>query len=314
MIDNKLDLSIIIPGKNEEGNLDELFSRIDNAINELDIAAEAIFIDDGSTDNTWSKAKDCASRYNWIRLQRNRKNLGITRSLTIGHNLSKGKYLLLLPSDLESYPDEDIPKIYYKLIENEFDVVAGWRQGRQDGKNVASFIYNKFSNWLFNLDIHDKNWIKGYSRKVIKNLDLRSDWHRYIIMIFAHHGYKIGEVKTNWYPRKYGNSKFGYLRFPISIIDLLVLKFIFRFQEKPMMLFGGIGSFMILSGFSVILYWVIYFINNDIGFYIRPSIQVSLISIILGAFMFFTGFIAELIVGNRQAIDSIKREVKNSKK
>ena len=81
-----------------------------------------------------------------------------------------------------------------------------------------------------------------------------------------------------------------------------------------MMLFGGIGSFMILSGFSVILYWVIYFINNDIGFYIRPSIQVSLISIILGAFMFFTGFIAELIVGNRQAIDSIKREVKNSKK
>ena len=147
--------------------------------------------------------------------------------------------------------------------------MSGWRQDRRDGKNFASWIYNKIANWLFDIKVHDKNWIKGFKVEVIQGLLLRSDWHRYLLMIFAHKGYMITEVQTNWYPRKYGKSKFGFMRFPISIIDLLVLKFIMKYQEKPMMFFGSVGAAMIFCGSSVIIYWSIYFIiYNNLSLYI----------------------------------------------
>jgi len=307
-----INLTIIISAKDEAGNLAELFEKINLAFSELSIIGELIFIEDGSTDNTWETALNLKNKYSWLNLYKNRINLGQTRAFMKGFELAKGEYIIILPADLESDPSEDIPKLYYKLIEGN-DVVAGWRQDRGDGKNLASWVYNKVANWLFDIKVHDKNWIKGFKAEVIQDLLLRSDWHRYLIMIFAHKGYKIAEVQTNWYPRRYGKSKYGFMRFPIAIIDLMVLKFIMKYQEKPMMLFGSIGAIMILFGSSVIIYWSIYFIIYHVGFYLRPSIMLSLIIIILGVFFFFTGFLAELIIGNTQSIEDIRKKFYSEK-
>jgi len=303
-----INLTIIISAKDEAGNVAELFEKIDLAFSELSIIGELIFIEDGSSDNTWETALNLKNKYSWLNLSKNRKNLGITKSFMKGFELVRGEFIIILPADLESDPAEDIPKLYNKLLEGH-DVVAGWRQNRGDGKNLASWVYNKIANWLFGIDVHDKNWIKGFKAEVVRGLLLRSDWHRYLLMIFSHKGYKIAEVQTNWYPRKYGKSKYGFMRFPISIVDLLVLKFVMKYQEKPMMLFGSVGAIMILFGFSVIGYWSVYFIIHEIEFYLRPSIMLSLIIIILGVFFFFTGFLAELITGNQESINYIKRKL-----
>jgi len=127
-------------------------------------------------------------------------------------------------------------------MDEGYDVVAGWRQGRRERKVMASGIYNLVSRLLFDVQAHDMNWIKGFRREVVESLPpLRSDWHRFLLHIAAHQGYRIGEVRTNWYPRRSGRSKYGLGRIPISLLDVLVIRFLLTFSSAPMRFFGGLG-------------------------------------------------------------------------
>ena len=304
-------ISIFIPAYNEESNIALLTEKINKVIskdNSNDY--ELIIVDDGSDDKTLEELKIAEKKYKFVNIISHKKNLGLTETMKSGYAKCSGEYIIFLPADLESDPEEDIPKLIEKLEEG-FDLVAGWRQGRDDGKIIASKIYNIVSKLLFNVKIHDMNWIKIFKKEVLNDIELRSDWHRFIVMMAANKGYKIGEVKTNWYPRNSGKSKFGLMRFPKSIIDVLVVKFNMLFGSKPMQFFSMIGSLSMILGFSGLVFLAIYYLTTATQ--IRPLFTLFTMLIIAGLQLFVTGFLAELVVSQRSEIENLRKDIKDLK-
>lgn len=305
---DSLAISVFIPARNEAGNIAPLFNKIARAFESMRVSGEIIFVDDGSTDKTWDEATNAAARYPFARLFRHRKSLGLTEAMRTGFPHCRGDAVVFLPSDLESDPEEDIPRLVGKLNEG-YDVVAGWRQGRRDGKVFASAIANVVSQKLFGIKVHDMNWIKAFRREVVENLHLRSDWHRYILILAAAQGYRIGEVQVNYYPRQKGKSHYGFGRIPISFLDVLVVRFLLTFSRKPMLFFGGIGlglGAISITTFAVLA--VMYLI--DLG-QRRPVFDFAGVLLIAGVLFFVVGFLAELIVNQNERIDDLERRLRN---
>jgi glycosyltransferase involved in cell wall biosynthesis len=304
-------VSLFIPAYNEGKNVEEIFEkikRISALDNEHDY--ELVIVDDGSVDDTAEKIRTGTKKYPFIKPFFHRKNSGLTETMRTGFPNCRGEYVLFLPGDLESDPEEDIPLLLNKLKEG-YDLVTGWRQGRNDGKMLASKVYNVVSSRLFDVHVHDMNWIKGFRRCVIDDLELRSDWHRFIVMMAADKGYKITEVKTNWHPRKYGKSKFGLMRFPVSMVDVLVVKFNMVFGSKPMQFFSLLGALVAVLGLSGLIFLAVYYFMTLTQ--IRPLFTLFTTMIIAGLQLFVTGFIAELVVTLRSDIDSLKRKMDKKK-
>ena len=238
-------VSVFVPAYNEVENVEPLLERIEQGLASRGVRGEVVFVDDGSTDGTAEAAEALRVRFPWLRVFRHRRNQGLTEAMRTGFRAVRGDWVLFLPADLECHPDEDIPKLLDKLNEG-YDVVAGWRRGRRGGKVFASSVYNAISRWLFNLDVHDMNWIKGFRREVLDALPpLRSDWHRFVLMLAASQGWRVGEVPTQWYPRQSGQSHYGFSRIPVSFLDVLVVKFLLTFQRHPMRFFGGLGAILV---------------------------------------------------------------------
>jgi glycosyltransferase involved in cell wall biosynthesis len=298
-------ISVFIPARDEAGNVAPLMDKIARVFRACQPDGEVVFVDDGSTDATWAEATAAAERYPFLRLFRHRKSLGLTEAMRTGFRHARGDVVLFLPGDLESDPEEDIPKLLNKLNEG-YDVVAGWRQNRRDAKVFASSVYNYVSRRLFGLDAHDMNWIKAFRREVIENIHLRSDWHRFILMIAADKGYKIGEVSVNFYPRQTGRSKYGFWRIPVSFLDVLVVKFLMTFSRKPMLFFGGVGSAMILAAVSIWAYLTYIFIITPRGMQIRPLFIFAGVLFGSGVLLFIGGFLAELMVTNAEHLDDME--------
>lgn len=299
-------ISVFIPAHNEAGNIAPLFDKIARAFNALSVSGEIIFVDDGSTDATWAEATAALARQPFARLFHHRKSLGLTEAMRTGFPHCHGAVVIFLPADLESDPEEDIPKLFAKINEG-YDVVAGWRQGRRDGKIFASTIANVIARRLFGLTTHDLNWIKAFRRDVIENLHLRSDWHRYILILAAAQGYTIGEVPVNYYPRQKGRSHYGLGRLPVSLLDVLVVWFLLTFSRKPMLFFGGIGlgivaisltTFAILAG--------MYLINLGQR---RPIFDFAGVLLLVGVLFFVVGFLAELIVNQNERVDALQQRL-----
>ena len=234
-----------------------------------------------------------AAEYPFLHVIHQRRNRGLTEALKAGFRIVQGDPILFLPADLESDPEEDIPRLLAKMAEG-YDVVAGWRQGRRDRKLIASGIYNRVSRMLYGVDAHDMIWIKAFTREVMEDLHLRSDWHRFILMIAAANGYRIGEVKVNFYPRVRGRSKFGFWRIPVSFLDALVVKFLLTFSRKPMLFFGGAGTLFVLAGVLILAYLAYLFFGFDTQQ--RPVFIFGIFMIVSGLLLFLVGFLAELIV------------------
>ncbi len=307
-MDTQPRLSVLIPAFNEAGNIAELVERTAQAFARLGMPGELIFIDDGSQDDTSEQVQASQARYPWIRLIRNRRNKGLTAALRQGFEATQGDIIVFLPADLESHPDEDIPALVNHLQQG-YDAVAGWRQGRADGKEFASAIYNTVSRRLFPLDVHDANWIKAFRREVIQNLPpLRSDWHRFLLHIAAEQGFRVGEVPTRWYPRKTGRSHFGFSRIPISLLDVLVVRFLLTFQQAPIRFFGSLGlaSFLI-SGFTFLYLAYLWFFHEQTQK--RPIFWTALVLVLAGLLFFLVGFLAELIVAQGDRLDVLERRL-----
>jgi len=300
-------ISVLIPAYNEADNIAELVERTARAFGQLGIAGELIFVDDGSSDGTGDVVAALLERHDWLRLIRHRRNRGLTAALQNGFHASQGEFILFLPADLESHPDEDIPKLYHKLQEG-YDVVSGWRQGRADGKEFASTIYNTVSQWLFGVRVHDANWIKGFRREVIEALPpLRSDWHRFLLHIAADQGWRVEEVPTRWYPRKAGRSHFGLARIPISFLDVLVIRFLLTFSQAPMRFFGGMGLASLLVSGGIFAYLAFLWFSR--GTQRRPIFWLALGLALAGLLFFLVGFLAELIVAQGDRLTELERKL-----
>ncbi len=300
-------VSVFVPAYNEVENVEPLLDRIQQGFSARRILGEVVFVDDGSTDGTAEAAEALKARYPWLRVVRHRRNQGLTEAMRTGFRVVRGDFVLFLPADLECHPDEDIPKLLDKLNDG-FDVVAGWRQDRKGGKVLASSVYNAVSRWLFKLDVHDMNWIKGFRREVIEALPpLRSDWHRFVLMLAASQGWRVGEVPTQWYPRQSGKSHYGFSRIPISFLDVLVVKFLLTFRRHPMRFFGGLGAILIAVSFAIgvyLLYLYLAFSRQQ-----RPLFQLAGYLAVAGLLLFLVGFLAELVVSQAEQIDEMARQV-----
>lgn len=302
-------VSVFIPARNEAGNIAPLMDKIARTFEARRLEGEVILVDDGSTDETWSEALAAAERHPFLRLFRHRRSFGLTEAMRTGFRHVRGDVVIFLPADLESDPEEDIPRLLDKLNEG-YDVVAGWRQGRSDGKVLASGIYNTVSRRLFNLQAHDMNWIKAFRREVLADLHLRSDWHRFILHLAADRGYRIGEVPVNFYPRRQGKTKFGLTRIPVSFLDVLVVKFLMTFSRKPMLFFGGLGGFAILTALGIWIYLTILYFNTPGNMQQRPLFSFAGFLFVAGILLFIGGFLAELIVLQADRLEDLDQRLR----
>ncbi len=301
-------ISVIIPACNEEGNILLLMEKFDKMIKESKIECEVILVDDGSTDQTYQIATKCAEKYNFLKIVQHNKRMGITQALLSGFKVASGKLYMFLGADLEVLPSE-VPK-YIDEINKGADVVCGWMQNLRKkplAKRIVSSIYNSISRKLFGVTVHHMNSPKVFKREVVEDIPLRKDWHRYIVVLAADIGYKISEVKIQFYPRVSGNFKYsGGGRILIGVLDLLAVKFQMSGMQKPMLFFGSISGGLLLSAFVVgIIAIYLRFVLQQ-GY--RPLLYLVIFLGVSGLLLFVVGFLAEAIAGIQDEIKKLKKK------
>jgi glycosyltransferase involved in cell wall biosynthesis len=308
--ESRLDISVVVPARNEEATIASVVERCFTAFAELGLQGEVLVVNDGSTDGTAAALRELANAYPALRVFSNRRSQGMTAALQRMFGESLGEIVILIPADMESDPLVDVPALVRYMETHDLDAVAGWRQGRKDGKVVASTLYNFVMRSLAGVPVHDGNWIKAMRREVIESFPpLRSDWHRFLLMIAVHQGFQVGEVKTDYQPRAAGNSKFGWERIPISFLDVLVVKFLLTFSQAPMRFFGGIG----LAGMAVSLLIFLYLT----GLYVlaqtqqRPIFIAAGVLAVISVLLLLAGFLAELIVSQAARIALLERQLQD---
>ena len=303
-------VSVVLPAKNEEQNIPLVIAKCAAAFEANGLVGEVVIVDDGSTDGTLAAAEAAAVEHARVKVLSHRKNRGLTEALKTGFAAAEGDVIVFLCADLQSDPEEDIPKLL-AAIEAGSDVALGWRQGRREMKLVVSKLYHWLSRLLFGIKAHDMNWIKALRREVVEDLELRSDWHRYIAVLAQHEGYKVAEVPTNYYPRQHGRSKFGTARILRGFFDLIVVKFELSFSERPMFLFGTAGLLLLGGAGAIGTYGVVRWIIQDWihkGNYQPMAVTYfSFITLLLaGGLLFAMGFLGEYLVSIRQGIRMLK--------
>ncbi len=301
-----IDISMVIPLKDEEESLLELTQWIHRVMQKHDFKYEIIFIDDGSMDNSWQiiqqlhkKNSDCIKG---IKFQR---NYGKSAALYSGFKIATGEIVITMDADLQDSPDE-IPSLFNMIKEQNLDIVSGWKQKRHDplSKTIPTKLFNGVTRWMSGIALHDFNCgLKAYRLKVVKNIDLIGEMHRYTPVLAKWVGFKrIGEKVVTHYPRKYGKTKFGMERFVNGFLDLLTIFFISRFSKRPMHFFGFLGILCFGIGFisSVYLLYTKIFVPQYLYEPLaqRPSFYFSLTIMIIGIQLFLTGFITEILIRN----------------
>ncbi len=302
-----MQISIVVPLLNEDESLTELAAWIQRVMDQHHFTYEVIFIDDGSTDNSWKIIEQLAAGNKAIRGIKFRKNYGKSPALNVGFIAAKGDVVITMDADLQDSPDE-IPALYKMIAEDGFDLISGWKKIRHDP--FSKTIPSKFFNWITSkatgIQLHDFNCgLKAYDREVVKSIEIYGEMHRYIPQLAKSAGFKkIGEKIVEHRPRKYGTTKFGWERFLNGFLDLLSVMFVTRFGKKPMRLFGTLGFLSFFVG-GVITLWLIIdkLIKMDSGEKYRqvtdqPLFYIALVAIIVGVQLFVGGFIAELISRN----------------
>lgn len=293
-----MDLSLIIPSLNEEESLPELCAWIERVMIQHRFSYEIIIIDDGSTDNSWSVIESLHARNPVIRGIRFQRNYGKSAALNEGFAAAMGAVVITMDADMQDSPDE-IPALREMIVAQGFDLVSGWKQTRHDpiGKTIPSKFFNWVTARVTRIPLHDFNCgLKAYNKKVVKNIEIYGDMHRYIPVIAKWAGYKkIGEKIVQHYARRYGVSKFGWGRI-IGLLDLLSIMFVSKYGKKPMQFFGLIGTICFFIGFSISFYLIVSkLINPALGLSNRPPFYMALTAMVIGTQLFVAGFLGELV-------------------
>lgn len=304
-----IDISVVVPLLNEEESLPELSEWIDRVMRENNFKYEIVFINDGSTDNSWEVIKSLAEKNDNIKGISFRRNYGKSAALHEGFLAVKGEVVITMDADLQDSPDE-IPELYRLIKEEGYDLISGWKKKRYDPitKTIPTKLYNGVTRKVSGIKLNDFNCgLKSYKRDVVKSIEVYGEMHRYIPVIAKWAGFKkIGEKVVEHRARKYGTTKFGLERFVNGFLDLMSITFVSRFGKKPMHFFGLLGTLFFFIG-SIIAFWLIgeklyysWILEESVGREVtaKPLFYVALTTAIIGAQMFLAGFIAELMSRN----------------
>jgi glycosyltransferase involved in cell wall biosynthesis len=299
-----MDISIVIPLLDEAESLPELAAWIEKVMNENHFSYEVIFIDDGSTDSSWSVIQDLRKNNPNIKGIKFQRNYGKSAALFEGFRVAQGDVVFTMDADLQDSPDE-IPELRRMIVQDGYDLVSGWKKKRYDNtltKNLPSKFFNATTRRMSGIKLHDFNCgLKAYKNKVIKSVEVYGEMHRYIPVLAKWAGFsKISEKVVEHRARKYGTSKFGWQRFVNGFLDLLSIRFVGKFAKRPMHFFGLWGSVFFLIGFGLILYLIISKLLNPVNFALtnRPDFYLALTTLIVGMQLFLAGFIGELVSRN----------------
>lgn len=298
-----MDISLVIPLLNEAESLPELTAWITRVCDRERFEWELIYVDDGSTDESWdviTHLRQQDERVKGIRFQR---NYGKSAALNQAFAAASGRVVITMDADLQDSPDE-IPELYRMVTQEKWDIVSGWKKKRYDNtltKNLPSKLFNAATRKVSGIKLHDFNCgLKAYDHRVIKRIEVYGEMHRYIPVIAKWQGFKkITEKVVEHRARKYGYSKFGWERFVNGFLDLASITFVGKFGKRPMHFFGLWGTLMFLIGFGISTWLIINKIINP-GYYLtnRPPFYIALVLAIVGVQLFLAGFLAELIARN----------------
>lgn len=303
-----MDISVVIPLYNEEESLPELTSWIVKVMQEHGFSYEVLFVDDGSTDASWSIIESLKQEYSSVKGIKFRRNYGKSAALNVAFEAAQGDVIITMDADLQDSPDE-IPELYRRIKEEKFDIVSGWKKKRYDPitKTIPTKLFNAATRRMSGIQLNDFNCgLKAYRNDVIKTIEVYGEMHRYIPVIAKWAGFKnIGEQVVEHRARKYGVTKFGMSRFINGFLDLLSIFFVGKFGKRPMHFFGSlgvlsfvIGTFMALWLIGVKLYHISMAIPYKRDVTDQPLFYIALVAIILGSQLFLTGFVAELVTRN----------------
>lgn len=306
-----MNLSIIIPLLNEEESLEELFSRIDLVCKTDNLSYEIWFVDDGSTDLSWSIIENLKVQNPQIHGIKFSRNYGKSQALHAAFERANGDVVITMDADLQDFPEE-IPELYNMVKNENYDIVSGWKKKRFDNvmtKNIPSKLFNAAARKVSGVELHDFNCgLKAYKKQVVKSIDVYGDMHRYIPVLAANAGFRrITEKEVKHQARPYGTSKFGTERFIRGFLDLVTLWFVSRFGGRPMHFFGAVGTLMFILGFLSALWLGIsklidvsrgiygHLLTNNAWFFI------ALTMMLMGTLLFIAGFLGEMIIrSNRE--------------
>lgn len=307
-MNDKLDISIVIPLFNEEESLPELYNWIVKVMKENNFSFEVFFMNDGSTDSSWEVIQKLHKEDpEHVRAIRFRKNQGKSAALNVGFKKTKGDVVITMDADLQDSPDE-IPDLYKMIMEEKWDLVSGWKKKRHDplSKTIPTKLFNWATRKMSGIYLHDFNCgLKAYKGEVVHNVEVTGEMHRYIPILAKNAGFpKITEKVVVHQARKYGTTKFGLDRFINGFLDLLTLYVVTRFSKRPMHFFGLIGTLMFFIGFVAmvgLIIWKFWKLSSggDPGLIAdNPLFYMFLTSMLLGTQLFTTGFLAELMSRN----------------
>ena len=303
-----MEISIIVPLFNEAESLPHLYEWIARVMKENKFSYELIFVNDGSSDESWKVIQSLREQSEAIRGICFRRNYGKSAALYCGFKAAKGDVVITMDADLQDSPDE-IPELYRMITEEGYDLVSGWKQKRYDNtltKNLPSKLFNATARKVTGIQLHDMNCgLKAYRNEVVKNIEVFSEMHRYIPYLAKNAGFtKIGEKVVQHRKREFGTSKFGINRFVNGYLDLMTLWFLNKFGKQPMHFFGLVGSLMFFIGFIAVIVvgsMKLYALSHGVQAMlvgVNPYFHIAILMMILGCMLFLAGFLAELVIRN----------------
>jgi dolichol-phosphate mannosyltransferase len=293
-------LSVVVPIYNEERSVALLYEELQAALDPLDDAWEAVYVDDGSTDDSFGALTRLHARAPNVRVVRLRRNFGKAAALAAGFAQAQGDVVITIDGDLQDDPAE-IPRLLAKLEEG-FDLVSGWKTHRRDPltRRVPSKIFNWVAGRMSGLRLHDMNCgLKAYRDEVVRGLVLYGELHRFIPVLAYERGYRVAELPVNHRPREHGRSRYGVERYVRGFLDLLTVSFMGRYRHRPLHLFGGLGLVLGFVGFVVLVYLtVVKLLGHAIGQ--RPLLTLGVLLVVVGLQFFSLGLISEMITSHHE--------------
>ena len=298
-----MDVSLVIPLLDEAESLPELTAWIEKVMQENNLSYEIIYVDDGSSDNSWNVIEELRQKNSSVKGIKFQRNYGKSAGLNEAFRAASGEVVITMDADLQDSPDE-IPELRRMIIEDKYDMVSGWKKKRYDNtltKNIPSKFFNAVTRSVSGIRLHDFNCgLKAYRNRTVKGIEVYGEMHRYIPVLAKWSGFKkIGEKIVEHRPRKYGKSKFGWRRFVNGFLDLLSISFVGKFAKRPMHFFGLWGILFFLLGSGISIYLVVSKImDQSVALTNRPGFYLALTFLIIGMQLFLAGFIGELISRN----------------
>lgn len=298
------DISVVIPLLNEAESLPELTQWINRVMVSHGFLYEVILIDDGSTDSSWKVIEELSALDQNIKGIRFNRNYGKSAALNVGFRETVGRVVITMDADLQDSPDE-IPALYKMIVEEEYDLVSGWKKKRFDplSKTIPTKLFNAATRKISKVKLHDFNCgLKAYDQRVVKSIEVYGEMHRYIPVIAKWNGFgKIGEKVVQHRERKYGNTKFGLERFIYGFLDLMSITFVSKFKKRPMHFFGSLGTLSFLIGFLITAWLIVekvYYSYHNLmvrNVTDQPLFFLALVAVIVGVQLFLAGFMSEMI-------------------